>query len=247
MSLNGKVAVVTGAGSGIGRAIAVRLAKDGAAIAIWDINETGAQETADLIGKAGGKARAYHADAASAASIQAALAATHKDLGATVTILVNNAGMTGFTPLLEIADDHWDRMMAINLKGPFLCVKAIIPDMLKAGWGRIVNITSSSTQSGSSNMAHYVSSKAGLLGFTRAVATEYAAHGITSNAIPPGFIDTPMLRASPVNVDQYAASMPMRRAGKPEDIAGACSYLCSDDAGYVTGQTISVNGGRYYL
>jgi 2-hydroxycyclohexanecarboxyl-CoA dehydrogenase len=117
--------------------------------------------------------------------------------------------------------------------------------MLAAKWGRIVNISSSSTQTGAPAMAHYVASKGGVIGFTRALAAEYAAHGITVNNVPPGFIDTPMLRASPVDVDGYAATMPMKRPGQPEDIAAACSYLCSEAASYVTGHTLSVNGGRY--
>jgi 2-hydroxycyclohexanecarboxyl-CoA dehydrogenase len=136
-------------------------------------------------------------------------------------------------------------MIAVNLKGPFLCTREVLPDMLKAAWGRIINITSSSTQTGAASMAHYVSSKGGLLGLTKALAMEFAAKGITANMVPPGFIDTPMLRASPVNVDAYAETVPVRRPGKPEDIAGACAYLASEEAGYVTGQTISVNGGRY--
>lgn len=244
MSLQGKVAVVTGGGSGIGRAISQRLAGDGAAVAVWDLNGPAAEETVAMIAKAGGRAIACAGDAASTAGIAAGIARTHAEFGP-ITILVNNAGMTGFNKFLDIGEELWDRMMRINLKGPFLCTQAILPDMLAAGWGRIVNISSSSFQTGAPMMAHYVASKGGVIGFTKALALEVAAQGITVNHIPPGFIDTPMLRASPVDVDGYAATMPMKRPGKPEDIAAACAFFVSEEANYVTGQTISVNGGRY--
>ena len=244
MSLKGKVAVVTGSGSGIGRAVALRLARDEAAIAIWDLNAEGAAETARLITEAGGTALAITVNAADTAAIKAAAEQTRQAFGP-ITILVNNAGITGFKPFLELGEDLFDRMIAINLKGPFLCMKEIVPDMLAAGWGRIINITSSSIQTGAPGMVHYVGAKSGLLGMSKALAVEYADKGITVNTVPPGFIDTPMLRASPVDVDAYAAQQLMKRAGKPEDIAGAVAYLASDEAGYVTGQTISVNGGRY--
>jgi 2-hydroxycyclohexanecarboxyl-CoA dehydrogenase len=246
MSLKGKVAVVTGGGKGIGRAICIQLAMDGAAIAVWDWDEAGAAGTVETIKQAGGASIACRVDVSSNEAISAQLKRTRDELGA-VTILVNNAGITGFVPFLEITEEIWDRMMQVNLKGPFLCTKAIVPDMLRIGWGRIVNISSSSTQTGAPAMAHYVASKGGVAGFTKALAMEYAAKGITVNAIPPGFIDTPMLRGSPVNIEATAAASPMRHAGKPEDIAAACSYLVSEAAGYVTGQTISVNGGRYLL
>ena len=244
MSLKGKTAVVTGGGSGIGRAVAQRLARDDAALAIWDLNEVGAAETAALITAAGGKAIALKVDAADATAIKGAADETRAALGP-ITIIVNNAGITGSVPFLDLPVDAWDRMMAVNLKGPFLCTREVLPDMLTAGWGRIINITSSSIQTGATNMSHYVASKGGLMGLTKALAMEFAAKNITVNMVPPGFIDTPMLRGSPVNVDAFAASMPMKRPGKPEDIAAACAYLTSEEAGYVTGQTISVNGGRY--
>ncbi len=162
-----------------------------------------------------------------------------------ITILVNNAGIANFVPYQDISEELWDRTIRINLKGPHLCTREIIPDMLAAGWGRIINITSSSTQSGSVNQAHYVASKGGLLGLTKALALEYAPTGITVNMVPPGFIDTPMLRASPVDVEAFTKALPMRRMGQPEDIAAACAFLASEEASYLTGQTISMNGGRY--
>lgn len=244
MSLENKVAVVTGAGSGIGRAIALRLARDGAAIGVWDINGDAAGETARTIAGAGRRAVAVAADCADAAAIADAARQTRAAFGP-ITILVNNAGIASFVPYQDISEELWDRTMRINLKGPHLCTGEIIPDMLAAGWGRIINITSSSTQSGSVNQAHYVASKGGLLGLTKALALEYAPTGITVNMVPPGFIDTPMLRASPVDVEAFTEALPMRRMGQPEDIAAACAFLASEEAGYLTGQTISMNGGRY--
>jgi 2-hydroxycyclohexanecarboxyl-CoA dehydrogenase len=244
MSLKGKVAIVTGAGSGIGRAIAVRLARDEAAIAVLDLNGDGAAETAKLITDAGGKALALTVDCANEAAIKEAGARIRAEWGP-ITILVNNAGIATFVPYMDITDEIWDRTITINLKGPHLCCREVIPDMLAAGWGRIINITSSSVQSGSFAQAHYVSSKGGVLGLTKALALEYAPTGITVNMVPPGFIDTPMLRAAPIDAEAFAQTLPMKRIGQPEDIAAACAYLASEEAGYVTGQTISTNGGRY--
>ncbi len=243
-SLGGRVAVVTGAGSGIGRAIALRLAEDTARIAIWDINGDGAEETADMIRSAGGSAIAITADCSEKAAIHGAAEQTRKQLGA-ITILVNNAGIAPFTPFMETDDDLFDKVIRINLRGPWLVTKEVFPDMLAAGWGRVINITSSSVQSGSFGQGHYVSSKGGLVGLTKALALEFAPTGITVNMIPPGFIDTPMLRGAPVDVDAFAATLPMKRVGKPEDIAAAAAYLASEEASYITGQTISTNGGRY--
>ncbi len=243
MSLNGKVAVVTGGGSGIGRAISLQLAADGAAVAVWDLSTDGANETVSMIRQAGGRAIACVGDAAEASAIAASAARTRSELGP-ITILVNNAGITGFKRFEEISEAEMDRMLAINVKGPFLCSQAVIPDMVAAGWGRIVNISSSSAQTGAPMMAHYATSKGGVIAFTKTLAREYADKGITVNNIPPGFVDTPMLRASPVDVEAQAAASPMKRAGQPQDIAAACAYLVSDAAGYVTGHTLGVNGGR---
>ena len=243
-SLNGRVAVVTGAGSGIGRAIALRLAEDTAKIAIWDINLAGAEETAQMIRDAGGTAIALDVDCSDKAAIKAAADKTRAELGA-VAILVNNAGMAPFTPFLETDDDLFDKVIKVNLRGPWLVTKEVLPDMLEAKWGRVINITSSSVQSGSFAQGHYVSSKGGLMGMTKALALEFAPSGVTFNMVPPGFIDTPMLRSAPVDIETFAQTLPMKRVGKPEDIAAACAYLASEEASYITGQTISTNGGRY--
>lgn len=243
-SLEGKVAVVTGAGSGIGRGIAVRLAEDKAAIAVWDLNPDGAAETVRMIEDNGGKAIAIVADCADKAAIKAAADETRARFGP-ITILVNNAGIAPFTPFLDISDEEFDKVIRINLKGPWLVTREIVPDMLAANWGRIINITSSSTQSGSFAQSHYVSSKGGLLGMTKALAMELGKTGITANMIPPGSIDTPMLRAAPIDADAYGASLPVGRLGQVADIAAAAAFLASEEAGYMTGQTISTNGGRY--
>ncbi|WP_314225781.1 SDR family NAD(P)-dependent oxidoreductase [Streptomyces zaehneri] len=244
MSLQGKVAVVTGGARGIGRGIATVLAAKGAAVAVWDLNTEGAEKTAAEIQAAGGTALAVGGDAADAEAVARSAARTRDELGP-VTILVNNAGTTAYEPFTRISEASWDRMIGINLKGPFLVTRELVPDMLEAGWGRIVNISSSSAQTGAPAMAHYAASKGGVIGLTRALAVEYIDKGITVNHVPPGFIDTPLVRQGPVDVDAVAATMPMKRAGTPEDVAHAVAYLASPEAGYVTGQTVSVNGGRY--
>ena len=248
-SLKGRVAVVTGAGSGMGRAIAVRLAADGAAVAIWDVNGEGAAETAKMITDAGGTSLAITADCSDRATIESAAAETRARFGP-ITILVNNAGIAPFTKFLEVSDAELDKVLHINLRGPFILTREIVPDMVAAGWGRIINITSSSTQTGSPMQSAYVSSKGGLLGLTKALALELGEYGITANMIPPGSIDTPMLRGAavmqnPNAIKAYGTALPVKRIGTVEDIAAAASYLASEEAGYITGQTISVNGGRY--
>ena len=248
-SLNGKVAVVTGAGSGMGRAMAGRFAEDGAKVAIWDINGEGAAETARIITDAGGTALAITADCADRTAIEAAAAETRAKLGP-ISILVNNAGIAPFTPFLEVDDALLDRVFHINLRGPYIVTREIIPDMIAAKWGRIINITSSSVQSGSPTQTHYTASKGGLLGFTKSLALEFGGSGITANMIPPGSIDTPMLRGAKImqkegTIEAYGSALPVKRIGNVNDIAAAASYLASEDASYITGQSISVNGGRY--
>ena len=249
MSLTAKNAIVTGAASGLGLATAKRFAREGAAVSLWDIDETGLQRAVAEIVAAGGKAIASRVDVSSRAQILAAVERAHAELGP-IKILVNNAGMTGFVSFLEITEEAWDKMMAVNLKSMFLVTHAVLPDMLAAGWGRIINISSSSAQGGAQRMAHYAASKGGVIAFSKALAMEFAPKGITVNNVPPGFVDTPMLRASTSmlpggGVEQAAAVSPMKRPGRPEDIAAACAFLASEDAGYITGHTLNVNGGRY--
>jgi 2-hydroxycyclohexanecarboxyl-CoA dehydrogenase len=244
MSLKGRVAIVTGAGSGIGRACGIRLAEDGADVAVWNIDPDSAEETVTMISRSGGRAIACVGYASAEDAIAQLIARTHGELGA-VTILVNNAAITGLCPFEKITTEAFDRMISVNLRGPFVLTQRIVPDMLAAHWGRIINISSSSAQSGSVGMTHYGASKGGITGLTKTLAIEFADKGITVNHIPPGFVDTPMLRKMPFNIEATAMASPMKRPGKPEDIAAACAYLASEDAGYVTGQTLSVNGGRY--
>jgi 2-hydroxycyclohexanecarboxyl-CoA dehydrogenase len=249
MSMTGKVAIVTGAASGLGLATAMRLAREGANVALWDINDAGLQAATAEITQAGGKALWSHVDVSKRADIDAAVATVRAEFGP-VNILVNNAGLTGFVAFMDITEELWDRMVKVNLGSMYLVTHAVLPDMIKAGWGRVINISSSSAQGGAVRMAHYAASKGGVIAFTKALAMEFAGNGITVNNVPPGFVDTPMLRASNSliakgTIDQVAAASPMKRPGRAEDIAAAVAFLASEDAGYITGHTLNVNGGRY--
>jgi NAD(P)-dependent dehydrogenase (short-subunit alcohol dehydrogenase family) len=245
-----RIAIVTGGASGIGRAIAERLAADGIAVAVADRNAEAASEAATAIVASGRPAIAVPVDVSDREAVDAAVAEVRERLGRP-NVLVNNAGIEGFSPFLSITRETWDRIIEVNLTGTFHCCQAVIPEMLDGGWGRIVNISSSSAQGGQQLMTHYVSTKAAVIGLTKALALEFGRKGITVNTIPPGFIDTPMLRASEEKgllgkggIEAAIANTPVRRIGLPEDIAAACSFLVSEDAGYVTGQVIGVNGGR---
>ncbi len=249
-----RVAIVTGGGSGIGLAIGHRLAADGHAVAVVDVDGSSAASAAEAIaGSAGstGTAIGLVADVSDREQVFATVDEVRRRLGAPA-ILVNNAGLGArYDRFLDVTPELWEQFVRVNLSGAFHCCQAVLPDMVEARWGRIVNISSSSTHGGQPLLSHYVSSKSALNGLTKSLALEFGPRGITVNAIPPGFIDTPMLRASeargelgPGGVDDAIARTPVRRAGRPEDVAAACSFLCSDDAGYVTGQLIGVNGGR---
>jgi NAD(P)-dependent dehydrogenase (short-subunit alcohol dehydrogenase family) len=244
-----RVAIVTGGASGIGLAISERLSNDGNAIAVFDRDGDAAQAAAEKIVAAGGTAIGLTVDVTDRSEIDAGVGETRSRLGRP-TILVNSAGLDGFDPFLSITAETWSRIIAVNLTGTFDCCQAVVPDMIEAGWGRIVNISSSSAHGGQPLMTHYVASKAGVIGFTKALALELGPKGITVNTIPPGFIDTPMLRRSEEKgllgkgVEYHASQTPVRRAGRPEDIAAACAFLVRDEASYITGQIIGVNGGR---
>jgi 2-hydroxycyclohexanecarboxyl-CoA dehydrogenase len=231
-----KTAVVTGGASGIGRAVAQRLGADGYNVATLDISPS----DSDF---------AYVADVTDRAAVDAALAAVREKSGP-VTILVNAAGVEGYKRFTNLTFEAWMKVIDVNLNGVFHCTQAVLPDMIEAGWGRIVNISSSSTHSGQPFMAHYVAAKSAVNGLTKVLALEYGPHGITVNAVPPGFIDTPMLRKAESRnllggtVEDHIQRTPVRRAGRPEDIAAACAFLVSEEAGYITGQLLGVNGGR---
>ena len=245
-----RVAIVTGGGSGIGLAISNRLAADGAAVAVFDRDGDAAEAAAAKIVAAGRHRHlGWTVDVTDRSQIDAGVAEVRERLGRP-TILVNSAGLDGFDPFLTITAEKWQRILAVNLTGTFDCCQAVVPSMIEEGWGRIVNISSSSAHGGQPLMTHYVTTKAGLIGFTKALALELGPQGITVNTIPPGFIDTPMLRRSESKgllgqgVEHHEGNTPVRRVGRPEDIAAACAFLVREEASYITGQVIGVNGGR---
>lgn len=243
-----RVALVTGGAAGMGKATSLRLAREGRAVAVLDIDEQGACAVADEIAAAGGKALAVKADISSRDQIRAALANVRSELGP-VTILVNNAAIENFCPLGELDDATWDRLMAVNLKGMYMMTQEALPDMEAAGWGRVVNLAAIGAQTGAPDMALYTASKGGVIAMTRSLAVELGKKGVTVNAVSPGFIDTPMSRRAidgdlfPVPYEQIVATYPIPRLGTPEEIAAACSFFASEDAGYITGQLLGVNGG----
>ena len=244
-----KVAVVTGGGSGIGEAIAHRLADDGMSIGVLDLDGDAAERVAAGLRDDGHEALGVAVDVSDRGAVEAGFALIRSELGP-VAVLVNNAGRDGFRRFVNITEEEWNGIIAVNLTGTFHCTQVGITDMLDAGWGRVVNISSSSAQGGQEFMSHYVSSKAGMIGLTQSLAKELGPAGITVNTVPPGFIDTPMLRRSEDkgllggSVADHEARTPVRRVGTGADIANAVAFLASEASGYITGQIIGVNGGR---
>ncbi len=245
----GRVAIVTGGAIGLGAAIARFLARDGADIAIWDRNIEPAEAVASEIRAMGRRVLVSQVDVSQRASVEAAAQAVRAQLGP-VSILVNNAGVSPEKDFVEITEEDWDRVMDINLKGTFFCTQAVIPDMIDARWGRVINISSSSAQTGARRMVHYAATKGGVIAFTKALAQELGALGITVNNVPPSFVYTDGLKSVenrfPDGLAGYAKqNIPVNRVGQPEDIANAVAFLASEASGYITGHTLSVNGGRY--
>jgi 2-hydroxycyclohexanecarboxyl-CoA dehydrogenase len=243
-----RVAVVTGAASGMGLAIARQLAARGNRVGLLDLQGDAALRAAAELRESGAAAIGVEADVTDRLAVDTALDKVRAELGP-IAIMVTSAGLDSFEPFTNITIESWERVLGVNLTGTFHCLQAAVPDMLEARWGRMVTISSSSAQSGAPRMAHYVASKGGVIGLTRALALELAPHGITVNTIPPGMIDTPMLRRAEAGGDigkleKLAPRMiPVGRAGTPEDIAATCGFLCSDEAAFITGQVIGVNGG----
>ncbi|MEW9856369.1 SDR family NAD(P)-dependent oxidoreductase [Novosphingobium sp. M1R2S20] len=249
--MENKVALITGAAAGIGASCARRLAAMGIAVGVLDLDEARCASTVASIVEAGGRALALGADITDRGQVKEALAKLRSELGP-IGLLVNNAGIPGFSSFLEIDDEAWDRMIRINLTGSFIVTQEVLPDMIAAEWGRIINISSMAAQAGAPRMAHYAASKAGMIGMTKALAHELGPNGITVNCIPPRFITGTIMSdqsfaagKQPLLRDAEIAAGPIQRAGRPEDIAGAVAWLASDEAGFVTGQVIGVNGGRY--
>lgn len=244
-NLEGRVAIVTGAGRGIGRSIAIRLAESGAKVAACDVDPESARETADMLHDRRHPAISFRVDVTDAASVESMIGETSESMGP-VDILINNAGIMFRTRILNISAEEWEKTLEVNLTGPFLCTQAVLPGMMDRRFGRIVNISSSAGRSVSTlGGAHYTASKAGLLGLTRAVAKEAAPFGITVNAVCPGLIDTEMARKTTTQkeLQDFLRSFPIDRIGTPEEVGDLVVFLCMEKASYITGASIDINGG----
>ena len=244
-SLEGRTAFITGASQGIGRACALTIAKAGARVALAARNETKLAEVASEIKNTGGTAEVFTIDVSSEESIKACAKAALGHFGS-IEILVNNAGITKDTLLLRMKLADWDSVIATNLTGTFLLTQALLSPMLKARWGRIVNISSVVGETGQAGQANYAASKAGLIGFTKSLARELASRGITANAVAPGYIETAMTAVlDEKQREEMLGQIPLGRAGTDQDIANAVRFLVSDEAAYITGHVLNVNGGMY--
>jgi 3-oxoacyl-[acyl-carrier protein] reductase len=243
LTLAGRKAVVTGAGSGIGREIALRFSAAGAAVAVCDVVKEAADTVSAEIADKAGQARAYGIDVSDFAAVQQLGEQVAADLGG-IDILVNNAGITRDNLLLRMSEEEFDRVVAVNLKGTFNFTKACFRGMMKNRWGRIINIASIIGQMGNAGQANYAAAKAGIIAFTKSAAKELASRNITVNAIAPGYIATAMTRKLDAAArDAYIAGIPLKRDGTPEDVADLCLFLASDLASYITGQALRVDGG----
>jgi NAD(P)-dependent dehydrogenase (short-subunit alcohol dehydrogenase family) len=248
MDETARTALVTGGASGMGKAIALRLAREGRSVGVLDIDGAGAAAVAAEIVGRGGRAISLAADVSDRGQVEGAVGRLRHELGP-VTILINNAAIENFCPFPEIDEENWDRLIAVNLTGCYIVVQAVLADMLAEGWGRIINLSAIGAQIGAPNMVHYTATKGGVIAMTRSLAVELGPKGITVNSVSPGFIDTPMSRRAidgdkfPVPYEQILATYPIPRLGTAEEIAAACTFFASEDAGYITGQLLGVNGG----
>jgi 2-hydroxycyclohexanecarboxyl-CoA dehydrogenase len=247
MSSIPRVAVVTGGASGMGEATCHELGRRGHPIAVLDINAAGAQRVSDALRADGVTAMAVEVDVTDRPAVEEAFAKVRSELGS-VSVLVTSAGLVDFAPFSEITPQRWQRIIDVNLTGTFHCCQVALPDMVAAGWGRIVMISSSSAQRGSPGMAHYAASKGAVITLTKSLAREYAAAGVTVNNVPPSGIKTPMQEQSQADGnlpsdEEMAQGFPVGRLGTGDDIAAAVAFLCSEQAGFITGQVLGVNGG----
>jgi 3-oxoacyl-[acyl-carrier protein] reductase len=248
MRLDGQVSIVTGGAQGIGLAIAARLAAEGSALVIADLNAEGAERATRSLSETGPAALALGADITSEEGRALIVSATLERHGR-IDVLVNNAGILPRVPLMEVTPEVWHRTMQVNLDAAFFCSQAVLPTMREQGRGRIINISSMSARTGGqASPPHYATSKTGLVGMTRALARVVGAWGVTVNAVAPGMIDTEMLAAlTPEQRQWWLGQIPLARLGTPEDVAGAVAFLASDDASYITGATLDVNGGYFMI
>jgi 3-oxoacyl-[acyl-carrier protein] reductase len=243
MTLSGRVALITGASQGIGQACSLKLAEAGATVAVAARNRQKLDELVAQIGAAGGKAAAFALDVSDEEQIKSVLKAALAQFGK-IDILVNNAGITRDQLVMRMKRVDWDSVLNTNLTSAYLCIQQVIGSMLKQRWGRIINVTSVFGQTGQAGQANYAASKAGLIGLTMAIAREVGSRNITCNAVAPGFIETAMTAALPDEIRQAGLKMiPLGRIGTPEDVAAAVRFLASDEASYITGHVLNINGG----